>query len=120
MSATLRATNATNTTGFPRRYMSCWKEDFEVREAAIDWEDDELVEFGATTVGSVCFIECGERFAEMSFYRILDMAQPMTALDDDVRELIFDTASPLPDVVDIPQVEWTPVLDVLSGRIEWR
>ncbi|KIJ31407.1 hypothetical protein M422DRAFT_783791 [Sphaerobolus stellatus SS14] len=94
--------------------INTWKEDFEVREAAIDWEDDELVEFGATTAGSVCFIECGERFAEMSFYRILDMGQPMTALDDDVHELIFDTASPLP-VVDIPQVEWTPALDVLSG-----
>ncbi|KIJ24861.1 hypothetical protein M422DRAFT_274254 [Sphaerobolus stellatus SS14] len=114
MPAILRATNATNTKGFPRGYLSCWKEDFEVREAAIDWEDDEFVEFGATTVGSVCFIECGERFEEMSFYRILDMAQPMTALDDDVQELIFDTASPLP-VVDIPQVEWTPVLDFLTG-----
>ncbi|KIJ42217.1 hypothetical protein M422DRAFT_254626 [Sphaerobolus stellatus SS14] len=94
--------------------INTWKEDFEVREAAIDWEDDEVVEFGATTAGSVCFIECGERFAEMNFYRILDMAQPITALDDDVHELIFDTASPLP-VVDISQVEWTPVLDVLTA-----
>ncbi|KIJ42203.1 hypothetical protein M422DRAFT_254593 [Sphaerobolus stellatus SS14] len=38
-----------------------------------------------------------ERTMKMSFYRILDMAQPMTALDDDVHELKLDTASQLPD-----------------------
>ncbi|KIJ53284.1 hypothetical protein M422DRAFT_775882 [Sphaerobolus stellatus SS14] len=95
-----------------------WMNDFDMREAAIDWEDDEAVEFGPTTVESVRFIESGERLEAMSFHRILDMAQPMKALDDDVHELIFDTASPLPDIIDIPHVDWTPVLDVLSGRVK--
>ncbi|KIJ47560.1 hypothetical protein M422DRAFT_248549 [Sphaerobolus stellatus SS14] len=92
-----------------------WKEDFNARQASVDWEADELTEFGATTMESARFIEGGERFTDMTF---LDLGQPIRTLPDNVYDMVFDTASPLPDPSDITTVEWNPVLEVMCGRID--
>ncbi|KIJ24557.1 hypothetical protein M422DRAFT_274624 [Sphaerobolus stellatus SS14] len=98
---------------------SRWEDDFATRQAALDWENDESLEFGATTIESARFIESGERFPDMTFYKILDMGQPISSFDETIAETIFDINSPLPDASDITaDVTWQPVLDTILGRID--
>ncbi|KIJ40816.1 hypothetical protein M422DRAFT_256251 [Sphaerobolus stellatus SS14] len=86
--------------------------------AAVDWKCDEATEYGPTTIESARFIESGERFPEMNFHRILDLGQPIQTLDDDVYDLIFNTASPQPDVGDFLHVKWDLILVIFLARID--
>ncbi|KIJ33292.1 hypothetical protein M422DRAFT_264846 [Sphaerobolus stellatus SS14] len=95
-----------------------WRVVFDAREAAMEWESEIELEYGATTLESARFIESGERFDDITFNRILDLSQPLQLLDDDMHELIFDTLSSLPDVADLLKVDWDSVLTVLLDRFD--
>ncbi|KIJ46766.1 hypothetical protein M422DRAFT_249492 [Sphaerobolus stellatus SS14] len=95
-----------------------WRVDFNAREAAMEWESEIELEYGATTPESARFIESGERFDDITFNRILRLSQPLQLLDDDMHELIFDTLSPLPDAADLLKVDWDSVLTVLLDRFD--
>ncbi|KIJ24090.1 hypothetical protein M422DRAFT_275211 [Sphaerobolus stellatus SS14] len=95
-----------------------WRLDFDAREAAMEWESEIELDYGAMTLESARFIESGERFDDITFNRILDLSQPLQLLDDDLHELIFDTLSPLPDAADLLKVDWDSVLTVLLDRFD--
>ncbi|KIJ41621.1 hypothetical protein M422DRAFT_255239 [Sphaerobolus stellatus SS14] len=83
----------------------------------MEWEKDEALDFGAIMIESTIFIESSENFEDIDFYWVLDCGFLIFAIDDAVHNVIFDTASPVIDASDIPNVGVSPV-DMLLKWID--